>query len=67
MKRYKPVIEPVLNPAEARALCGVTGQTLRQWEAAGLLHPGRTPGGQRRYREAELRALLADGRGRRKT
>jgi len=67
MDRYEPEIEPLLTPAEAMRLCGVAGATLRRWEAAGLLHPGRTPGGQRRYREAELRALLADGRGRRKT
>lgn len=33
---------------------GVSPQTLRVWERRGLLHPERTPGGQRRYSETDL-------------
>jgi len=47
-----------LTICEAAEWLGVTPQTLRRWEAAGKLKPElRTQGGQRRYSEAQLRAL----------
>src|SRR5690242_6751977 len=39
---------------EVAEAVGVSRQTLRVWEAKGLLVPGRTPGGQRQYSEADL-------------
>jgi len=43
---------------------GVSAQTLRQWEAQGLLEPDRTEGGQRRYssRDVERARQVADMR-----
>ena len=41
----------------AAELAGVHPQTLRIYERKGLLEPGRTPGGSRRYSEADI-ALL---------
>jgi DNA-binding transcriptional MerR regulator len=32
----------------------VSAQTLRLWEEQGLLEPGRTPGGQRRYSSRDI-------------
>lgn len=40
--------------AVAAELCGVHPQTLRTYERRGLLQPARTPGGTRRYSEADL-------------
>jgi excisionase family DNA binding protein len=64
MTRYEVEIEPMLTPGQAARICGVTRETLRRWEVRGLLSVVRTPGNQRRYREAEVRQLLTDGRGR---
>lgn len=36
---------------------GVHPQTLRKWEAKGIITPIRTPFGQRRYREEDIRKL----------
>lgn len=36
----------------------LTRQTLWNWEKKGLLQPAKTPGGQRRYSEQEIRGLL---------
>lgn len=36
---------------------GVHPQTLRKWEAKGVITPIRTPFGQRRYREEDIRKL----------
>lgn len=49
-----------LMPAEAAALFPASTRALRKWAKAGLLHANRTPGGHRRYREAEVRALVAE-------
>ncbi|MFZ2177011.1 MAG: helix-turn-helix transcriptional regulator [Rhodococcus sp. (in: high G+C Gram-positive bacteria)] len=38
-------------------LSGIGPQTLRLYERRGLLHPGRTDGGTRRYSEADLDRL----------
>lgn len=53
--------EKWLMPAEAAALFPrVSTRALRNWARAGLLHAHRTPGGHRRYREAEVLALIAE-------
>ena len=41
----------------AAELSGVHPQTLRIYERKGLLEPGRTSGGSRRFSEADLRRL----------
>src|SRR3712207_7500490 len=46
---------------EACAYLGVDQSTLRRWSDAGKVPVFRTPGGHRRYAEADLRALVGDG------
>lgn len=46
---------PIGDVAEAFA---VTVGTVRAWEKAGKLTALRTPGGQRRFRRADVEALL---------
>jgi MerR family transcriptional regulator/heat shock protein HspR len=41
----------------AAELTGLHQQTLRVYEARGLVRPGRTPGGTRRYSDADLERL----------
>jgi MerR family transcriptional regulator/heat shock protein HspR len=41
----------------AAQLVGMHPQTLRMYEAKGLVRPGRTPGGTRLYSEADLARL----------
>jgi excisionase family DNA binding protein len=48
---------PIRRAAE---LLGVSPATLRLWTAAGKVRAGVTPGGHRRYPEAEVRRLLAE-------
>ena len=50
--------EPLLTPAEVATLFRVDAKTVTRWEQAGKLSSFRTLGGHRRYREAEVRALL---------
>ena len=45
----------------ACALLGVDQSTLRRWSDAGKVPVFRTPGGHRRYAEADLRTLIGDG------
>lgn len=49
----------LLTPAEVAALFGVDVQTVAQWAKAGRIGSIRTEGGHRRYRESEVRRLLA--------
>ncbi len=51
--------ETLLTPAEVAALFRVDPKTVTRWAKAGKLSSIRTLGGHRRYREAEVRALLA--------
>lgn len=48
-----------LGVAEASRLLGVHPTTLRQWTAQGSVRAFLTPGGHRRYREADLLAFRA--------
>jgi len=45
----------------ACAFLGVDQSTLRRWSDAGKVPVFRTPGGHRRYAEADLRRLVGDG------
>jgi MerR family transcriptional regulator, heat shock protein HspR len=49
--------EAVYIISVAAELAGVHPQTLRIYERKGLIEPYRTPGGTRRYSEADLRRL----------
>ena len=50
--------DALLTPAEVAALFRVDPKTVTRWARAGKLTSLRTLGGHRRYREAEVRALL---------
>ncbi len=51
--------ESLLTPSEVAALFRVDPKTVTRWAKAGKLTSIRTLGGHRRYREAEVRSLLA--------
>lgn len=51
--------EPLLTPAEVARMFRVDPKTVTRWANAGRLPSIRTLGGHRRFREAEVRALLA--------
>ncbi len=51
--------EPLLTPAEVAAMFRVDPKTVTRWAKAGKLSSIRTLGGHRRYRESEVRSLLA--------
>ncbi|MGH2811879.1 MAG: BldC family transcriptional regulator [Actinomycetota bacterium] len=53
-----PQIEPLLTPGEVAAMFRVDPKTVTRWAKAGMLTSIRTLGGHRRYREAEVKALL---------
>ena len=50
----------LMTPAEVAALFGVNPKTVQRWAKAGRLSSIKTPGGHRRYRAAEVYALLAE-------
>lgn len=52
---------PLLTPGEVAALFRVDPKTVTRWAAAGRISSIRTPGGHRRFRESEVRALLEGG------
>ena len=47
-------VETVYVISVAAELAGVHPQTLRIYERRGLINPGRTTGGNRRYSEADI-------------
>lgn len=54
----------LLKPREAAAMLRVHPNTLWRYVSQGLLRPVRLPSGHRRYRAAEIQAILdgpADG------
>ncbi len=53
--------ERLLTPGEVAAMFRVDPKTVNRWARMGRLDSVRTPSGQRRYREAEVRALLDGG------
>lgn len=56
----RPVTGPLLTPAEVAAIVRVDPKTVTRWAKAGKLSSIPTLGGHRRYRETEVRDLLAD-------
>ncbi|MDN5795739.1 MAG: BldC family transcriptional regulator [Intrasporangium sp.] len=52
--------DKLLTPAEVAALFRVDPKTVTRWAKAGKLTSIRTLGGHRRYKESEVRGLLAD-------
>jgi DNA-binding transcriptional MerR regulator len=51
----------LLPPLKVRAVFGIGATTLREWDASGVLKAvQRTKGGHRRYRESDVRSLLAE-------
>lgn len=61
MTPAKPEFEKLLTPAEVAQTFRVDPKTITRWARKGKLTSIRTLGGHRRYREAEIRALLAGG------
>jgi len=59
MTQLPPEPEALLTPAEVAALFRVDPKTVTRWAKAGKLSAIRTLGGHRRYRAAEVQALLA--------
>lgn len=58
------ISERLLTSGEVAELFRVNRITVTRWAAAGRLTSIRTPGGHRRFRESEVRALLeGDGDG----
>lgn len=53
-----PLDEHFYTAAEVAALFRVDPKTVGLWSRSGKLPAIRTPGGHRRYREADVRALL---------
>jgi len=51
--------ESLLTPSEVASLFRVDPKTVTRWAKAGKLSSIRTLGGHRRYRESEVRSLLA--------
>jgi len=49
--------EDLLSTSRAAAVVGVHAQTLRRYEESGLIRAFRTPGGERRFRRADLLAF----------
>jgi excisionase family DNA binding protein len=59
MNARAPEAEPLLTPAEVAVMFRVDPKTVTRWAKAGKLTSIRTLGGHRRYRETEVRGLLA--------
>lgn len=54
--------EPLLTPAEVAAMFRVDPKTVARWAKSGRLSAIRTPGGHRRFSEAEVRSYLGQPR-----
>jgi MerR family transcriptional regulator/heat shock protein HspR len=57
MSSLAPDSRPRYSISVAAELAGLHQQTLRVYEARGLVRPRRTPGGTRRYSDADLARL----------
>jgi excisionase family DNA binding protein len=53
-----PQFEELLTPAEVAAMFRVDAKTVTRWANDGRIGSIKTLGGHRRYRAAEIRALL---------
>ena len=55
---YSHPMTNTYRTAEAARMLGVHPSTLRRWDKKGILTPSyRTPTGERRYTEADLKAI----------
>jgi excisionase family DNA binding protein len=52
--------ERLLTPGEVASLFRVDPKTVTRWASAGRIGSIRTPGGHRRFRESEVRTMLAN-------
>ena len=59
MNARTPETEALLTPAEVATMFRVDPKTVTRWAKSGKLTSIRTLGGHRRYRETEVRELLA--------
>lgn len=50
--------EDLLTPAEVASLFRVDSKTVGRWHQAGRIVAIRTPGGHRRFRKSDIKALL---------
>lgn len=57
-RKARKEAEPLLTPGEVAAMFRVDPKTVTRWTKAGRISSIRTPGGHRRFRESEVRALL---------
>ena len=57
-RHVAPGRDRLLTPGEVATLFRVDPKTVTRWAAAGRIGSIRTPGGHRRFRESEVRALL---------
>lgn len=60
MKTPIPADQRLLTPAEVAVMLRVDPKTVTRWARAGKLSSIRTPGGHRRYSEAEVRAFAGN-------
>ena len=51
--------ERLLTPGEVAEMFRVDPKTVTRWATAGRIGSIRTPGGHRRFRESEVKSLLA--------
>lgn len=51
--------EPLMTPGEVAAYFRVNPKTVTRWALEGKLACVRTPGGHRRYKESDVRAMAA--------
>ena len=54
-----PGTERLLTPGEVAEMFRVDPKTVTRWASGGRIGSIRTPGGHRRFKEAEVKALLA--------
>jgi excisionase family DNA binding protein len=54
-----PAAERLLTPGEVAEMFRVDPKTVTRWASAGRIGSIRTPGGHRRFKESEVKALLA--------
>jgi len=52
--------ERLLTPGEVAVMFRVDPKTVTRWASGGRIGSIRTPGGHRRFRESEVRSLLAE-------
>lgn len=55
-------IDKLLTPGEVAVLFRVDPKTVTRWAKDGKIGAIRTPGGHRRYKESEIRAVLASNK-----